>query len=57
MCLLIWLSNFNNFWDPAYSTPLAGCLAYFKIAVCLAVAAVPEGLSACITTCLAIGTR
>lgn len=57
MCLLIWLLNFNNFWDPAYSTPLAGCLAYFKIAVCLAVAAVLEGLSACITTCLAIGTR
>ena len=62
VCLLVFAIKAKpgiagGFISKDYTFDGRACVTGFKVAVALAVAAIPEGLPAVITTCLALGTR
>jgi hypothetical protein len=42
ICFIVWVMNFNKWSDPIHGSFIKGCIYYLKIAIALAVAAIPR---------------
>ncbi|KAL0239288.1 hypothetical protein PCE1_004976 [Barthelona sp. PCE] len=57
ICALVFVINIKNFTLPEHSSKAKAALYYFKTAIALAVAALPEGLPTVLTIVTALGSR